>query len=768
MAFGQELKDFVSGFTTGYNLIKSPEEKEWEREERQMKRENHQWGREGDLDNRRHRNERARESDRRWGVEDDWRRRQSGKEEERWLWEQEQEERKWLREGEDRKLKMREGTGGAIPDDVDEFEVQGGASFQPASYGGGEPRTGTQVARALVRDLERDFGLSRDIAIGVVGELAAESGGFTKLQEINPVVKGSRGGYGYAQWTADRRKAFEGFVGDKAPLDSYAANYNYLKHELQNTPEGRVLEKLQRARNSDEAGRMFTDTFLRPGVPNHEGRTKWRRRVEGLFGGDRPAVNAARGGMIEAIPTGMEMEDEEDQGVLPEEPPVETAQVLPEEGPMPSRRPQYEGVEDEADDAPTDDPYETGRRAVREGLKRAISSAEADVQGAVQDPEMEKYRERYLRGYGAAPQQVVKQMMDKIDPERKMSPTERNVLAYANTYRFFWERGEPEKAKEAAASLVQFHRKAAQQYLALGQIAAQEGDLDAAAQAAVKAYANIPNGRDMQIKPVEGGYEISVTDIKTGKQVTKQVVPPNEFAAAAAGFNPSTFDDEIMNAAGVAPESTESATPTQREEMAANVGALAEERMPDADERERGAIRDVAMEITSINGNNIDSDRALRLAEELVRPEFSFNVKNDRGNPGYVAVTTQDGLTIRLRAGELNRLKEIRQRNIDAAKQQENKAAESEAWRNDVGATAGKFLESLTGAVKEGWERESQMVREGRSSRAIPEEEPVEPPAEGEVERLKAARAEIIQGDRAGRADELRQIEGRLRELGAM
>ncbi|MDB4356384.1 phage tail tip lysozyme, partial [Akkermansiaceae bacterium] len=60
----------------------------------------------------------------------------------------------------------------------------------------------------LVKDLMRDFGLTEFQAAGLVGNLAYESGNFKQLQEKEPLIPGSKGGYGFAQWTGVRRDGF--------------------------------------------------------------------------------------------------------------------------------------------------------------------------------------------------------------------------------------------------------------------------------------------------------------------------------------------------------------------------------------------------------------------------------------------------------------------------------------------------------------------------------------------------------------------------------
>lgn len=126
------------------------------------------------------------------------------------------------------------------------------------------------IAARLLSDLKRDFGLTDAQAAGVVGNLMYESGGFNSLQEIQPTVPGSRGGYGYAQWTGPRRNAFEGYAkSNNLDPSSYEANYGFLKHEIETDPyERRQFNTVKKAKTAEEAARIVSDNFLRPGIPN--------------------------------------------------------------------------------------------------------------------------------------------------------------------------------------------------------------------------------------------------------------------------------------------------------------------------------------------------------------------------------------------------------------------------------------------------------------------------------------------------------------------
>ena len=143
-----------------------------------------------------------------------------------------------------------------------------------------------EIAARLLADLKRDFGLTDAQAAGVVGNLMHESGGFESLQEINPTVPGSRGGFGYAQWTGPRRKAFEAYVqANNLDPTSYEANYGFLQHEVTNDPyeRGQFL-KVRNAKTAAEAAEIISNEYLRPGIPHMASRTKFANDLVGQAG----------------------------------------------------------------------------------------------------------------------------------------------------------------------------------------------------------------------------------------------------------------------------------------------------------------------------------------------------------------------------------------------------------------------------------------------------------------------------------------------------
>lgn len=131
----------------------------------------------------------------------------------------------------------------------------------------------------FMESLMADFDLSVEDAAAICGNAGHESGGFKSLQEKNPIVKGSRGGYGIMQWTGPRRRDYEAYCArnnfNPADMD---VNYKFLFVEL-NGPEGKVIPKIKKADGLYAKVEVFSNTFLRPGIPHMASRKKWADRA---------------------------------------------------------------------------------------------------------------------------------------------------------------------------------------------------------------------------------------------------------------------------------------------------------------------------------------------------------------------------------------------------------------------------------------------------------------------------------------------------------
>lgn len=123
-------------------------------------------------------------------------------------------------------------------------------------------------------------GLTAPAAYGVAGNMKIESDGFkTDVNEYAPLVPGSRGGYGLNQWTGPRRRQFEAFAAERgADPSDLDTQLDFTIWELQNT-EQRAGNALLQARTPEEAARIYSEQFLRPGIPHLDRRIAAARQL---------------------------------------------------------------------------------------------------------------------------------------------------------------------------------------------------------------------------------------------------------------------------------------------------------------------------------------------------------------------------------------------------------------------------------------------------------------------------------------------------------
>lgn len=148
------------------------------------------------------------------------------------------------------------------------------------------------LAPRIMRDLmaESRFGFSRDDAAAIVGNLGHETLGFTKMQEMAPTVRGSRGGYGWAQWTGPRRVAFEAWCEARGLAhDSYEANYSFLYRELA-MGYAKAVAAVKAAGSLKDKVIAFEKVYEGAGVKSYPSRLKYAQAALSALDAVSPVV----------------------------------------------------------------------------------------------------------------------------------------------------------------------------------------------------------------------------------------------------------------------------------------------------------------------------------------------------------------------------------------------------------------------------------------------------------------------------------------------
>ncbi len=130
-----------------------------------------------------------------------------------------------------------------------------------------------------VRDrLMQDYGLTKEQASGIVGNLYHESDGMKP--DVNEYSGG--GGFGWAQWTGSRRAEMENWCKSNGyDPSSTEGNYQFLKHEM-DTVETGTIPAVKNAGSASEAALAFEGTFERATSPVMDERIKWANEIANM------------------------------------------------------------------------------------------------------------------------------------------------------------------------------------------------------------------------------------------------------------------------------------------------------------------------------------------------------------------------------------------------------------------------------------------------------------------------------------------------------
>lgn len=135
----------------------------------------------------------------------------------------------------------------------------GGSPTAPAATGVPSGANADSIKQGLVAR-----GMPEHVADGFLMNFQDESGLNPGINEKNPTVAGSRGGFGLYQLTGPRRRAYEEFAaGRKVDPSDTDAQLDFLMTELQG-PEANAAKSIFASKDSGSAAAAIARDFLRP------------------------------------------------------------------------------------------------------------------------------------------------------------------------------------------------------------------------------------------------------------------------------------------------------------------------------------------------------------------------------------------------------------------------------------------------------------------------------------------------------------------------
>lgn len=177
----------------------------------------------------------------------------------------------------------------------------GGTAYPSAIAGGASPTSGAATGTAIAStpqaaEIKKGLearGLPSHVADAFVMNFQDESGLNPGINEKNPVVPGSRGGYGLYQLTGPRRRAYEQFASQRGvdPSDTNA-QLDFLMTELQG-PEAKAAQAIMSAPDTGTAAQAIVNKFLRPAEEHRAARAARYARMGSADRDQLAALSAA-------------------------------------------------------------------------------------------------------------------------------------------------------------------------------------------------------------------------------------------------------------------------------------------------------------------------------------------------------------------------------------------------------------------------------------------------------------------------------------------
>lgn len=295
--------------------------------------------------------------------------------------------------------------------------------------------------------------------------------------------------------------------------------------------------------------------------------------------------------------------------------------------------------------------------ARREGMTWAIRTAGLDRPGAIRTADSQRKARAIAAGEGGLSEQEMQAARQAVDPEGKLTDSQRNLAALGSVYQFWANKGEPEKARRVAFQMIQYYRNASQRYAAIAAKAAEGGNLDLATKAALKAYANVPDGRDIALSPDPDGRGLVYyyTDEK-GNEIAKGIATPQQLAASAMGLATGGFDRALLAAAGAAQDTGavkagggggRTQTSSDRAKEAETVGAEIEKLKAawSADEKNKGKPVDenVWSEVANAAQHIYQQNPKATPSEVAHAAHKMLSMGDDPEKPGFKVKPGEDG-----------------------------------------------------------------------------------------------------------------------------
>lgn len=144
----------------------------------------------------------------------------------------------------------------------------------------------------------------------------------------------------------------------------------------------------------------------------------------------------------------------------------------------------------------------------------------------------------------------IEQIKDKLDEHHQYPESQRSMAAIGAMWQWNLGRGDTRGAEEAAGSMMAYYGAQFNRYKAIAQAAAAKGDVDTTVKAAVKAYDQVLDDQDIDLKKdAKGNYSYTLTNAD-GKVIERQVLSPDQILGWVTKGGIQSYEQLVAAAAG--------------------------------------------------------------------------------------------------------------------------------------------------------------------------------------------------------------------------
>lgn len=174
----------------------------------------------------------------------------------------------------------------------------------------------------------------------------------------------------------------------------------------------------------------------------------------------------------------------------------------------------------------------------------------AAIGGQQAAPKARENLRLFMSGVGASSPEEYDQLMQVIDPDKKLDDSIRTMSGIKAVYDYYLKRGDVDKANKSAASLVQYARATSAIYAERAEQALMKGDIPEATRNLLKSYNSIPDGGHATIGNGPDDKPRLVVKDANGKVTAVRPFDPQKLVGAALGLKSGQlFWQAMMGAA---------------------------------------------------------------------------------------------------------------------------------------------------------------------------------------------------------------------------